>query len=243
MSSTASEAQLRRQLYWLRESWSWIMGQMVLSTPKRSTALDVGCGPGLVMELFSPLMDIVGVDIDPAMVRRARGRGLRAVVGDALQLPFADRSIDVVYCSFTLMWVGDAEKAVEEMARVARRCVVCLAEPDYGGRICHPPEVALMDRPLVDSLRAQGADPFAGRRLGRCMEVAGLKVECGVHSGVWSPSGFLRESEEEWASLANDVAGLVDDRTLSETRAAWDRASADGSLFLFNPVFYAIGRK
>ena len=60
---------------------------------------------------------------------------------------------------------------------------------------------------------------------------------------MWSPSGFLRESEEEWASLANDVAGLVDDRTLSETRAAWDRASADGSLFLFNPVFYAIGRK
>ena len=243
MSSTASEAQLRRQLYWLRESWSWIMGQRVLRAPERSTALDVGCGPGLVMELFSPLMDIVGVDIDPAMVRRARGRGLRAVVGDALQLPFADRSIDVVYCSFTLMWVGDAEKAVEEMARVARRCVVCLAEPDYGGRICHPPEVALMDRPLVDSLRAQGADPFAGRRLGRCMEVAGLKVECGVHSGVWSPSGFQRESEEEWASLANDVAGLVDDRTLSETRAAWDRASADGSLFLFNPVFYAIGRK
>jgi len=209
----------------------------------RPSALDVGCGPGLLMVLFSPTFDVKGMDLDPEMVRTARGRELDVVQGDAMAIPFVNGSFDVVYCSFTLLWLGDPQKAVREMARASRRFVVLLAEPDYGGRISEPKEVAELDRYLVGSLVGQGADPFVGRKLGAIMEAAGLEVELGVHPGVWSPGQLRDEANEEWASIANAVRDIVDPETLESARSAWDRALADRSLFLFNPVFYAIGRK
>ena len=106
-----------------------------------------------------------------------------------------------------------------------------------------PKEVAGLDRYLVGSLLKQGADPFIGRKLGAIMEAAGLEVELGVHPGVWSPDQLRDEASDEWASIANAVRDVVDRRTLESARSAWDRALADRSLFLFNPVFYAIGRK
>jgi SAM-dependent methyltransferase len=245
--SVTPEGQLRRQLAWLRGSWTWLMRTKVLEClpgdDGRPTALDVGCGPGLVMELFSPLIDVKGMDIDPEMVRTARGRGMDVVHGDALHLPFDNASFDIVYCSFTLLWVRDPVKAIEEMARVAKRYVICLAEPDYGGRICHPKEVADLDVPLTDSMAEEGADPFIGRRIAHMMESAGLDVGSGVHPGIWSPGQLRKEADAEWASIANAVGDRVDDRTLKQARSAWDAAVADGSLFLFNPIFYAIGKK
>jgi hypothetical protein len=62
------ESQLRRQLSWLREPWLWIMQHRVIEG-KGQTALDVGCGPGLVMELFSPCLQATGLDIDTTMVK------------------------------------------------------------------------------------------------------------------------------------------------------------------------------
>ncbi|MCE5297304.1 MAG: class I SAM-dependent methyltransferase [Euryarchaeota archaeon] len=245
--SVTSEEQLRRQLAWLGESWHWIMRTKVLRDRScddgRPTALDVGCGPGLVMEMLSPLLDVKGVDIDPDMVRTANGRGMDAVQGDAMDLPFEDGSFDISYCSFTLLWVKDPALAMKEMARVSRRYVICLAEPDYGGRICHPKEVADLDGHLTDSLIEEGADPFIGRRLAHMMEMAGLAVDQGVHSGVWSPSQMREEAEAEWSSISKAVGNRADERTMERARSAWDKALADGSLFLFNPMFYAIGRK
>jgi SAM-dependent methyltransferase len=247
MTSVTSEQQLKRQLAWLSESWLWLMRKKISEelsgNGDRPTALDVGCGPGLVMELFRPSIDVTGIDIDPVMVRSARGRGLDAVRGDAMDLPFEDGSFDIVYCSFTLLWVKDPALALKEMARVSRRYVICLAEPDYGGRICHPKEVADLDRYLTDSLIEEGADPFIGRKIGHMMEMAGLAVELGVHSGVWSPEQLREEAEAEWRSISKAVGNRVDERTMERARSAWDKALADGSLFLFNPMFYAVGRK
>lgn len=231
----------------MREPWTWLMRNRVLERLEHAgpfpTTLDVGCGPGLVMELFSPFLDVMGLDIDPEMVRQVREKGMEAVQGDAQDLPFEDDSFDIAYCSFTMLWVNDPGKAIAEMARVARRCVVCLAEPDYGGRICSPPEVALLDEALVRSLRAEGADPFVGRKLILFMERTGLEVESGVHPGTWSPSQLRDDARAEWDSLSRAVSGSVDAETMAKARSAWDRSLADGSLFMFNPVFYAIGWK
>jgi SAM-dependent methyltransferase len=244
--SVTSDEQLSRQLNWMRESWSWLMRTKVLEgTPQgyRPTALDVGCGPGLVMELFAPDLEIMGMDIDLEMVRRARDRGFGTVLGDASDLPFEDDSFDVVYCSFTLLWVDDPSKAVREMCRVSRRSVVCLAEPDYGGRVVHPREVADLDPYLTGSLVQEGADPFIGRKLGAMLEAAGLEVEMGVHPGVWSPAQLRREAGAEWDSIQRAVRETAGEGMVQRAKAAWDRASADGTLFLFNPTFYALGRK
>lgn len=207
------------------------------------TALDVGCGPGLVMELLSPWLEVTGLDIDPQMIKRTREKGMRAVVGDVTRLPFEDDSFDIVYCSFTLLWAKDLKGAIEEMARVARSSVVCLAEPDYGGRVCHPREVEELDGPLIESLREEGADPLVGRKIAPLMERAGLIVESGMHSGAWSPTQMLSEADAEWLSLSHAVQGRVDEAILEKARIAWDKAKADGTLCLFNPVLYAIGHK
>ena len=231
----------------MKESWLWLMRTKVHENIEleavKPKALDVGCGPGLVMELLSSMFDVQGIDSDPNMVRMVRERGYDAVQGDAVSLPFQDGSFDIVYCSFTLLWVSEPQTMIQEMARVSRDYVVFLAEPDYGGRICHPEELLVLDRCLVGSLVDEGADPFIGRKLGMMMKSAGLEVDMGVHSGVWSPDQLRKEAEAEWKSMAEAVKDLIDMNDLERTKAAWDRALADGSLFLFNPVFYAIGRK
>ena len=199
------------------------------------TALDVcGRGPGLVMELLSPFLDVMGLDIDQEMVRQVRAKGMEAVLGDAQDLPFKDDSFDLVYCSFTMMWLPDQQKAVQEMARVARQCVVCLAEPDYGRRICSPPEVSRLDKGLIRSLRAEGADPFTGRRLDRLMRKVGLEVDFEAYGGKWTGAQLREEAEAEWNSLSKAVEGFVDTETLERARAAWDAALADDKLVLIN---------
>jgi SAM-dependent methyltransferase len=209
----------------------------------KPTALDVGCGPGLVMELFSRSLDVKGIDKNPDMVGRAKARSMDAVLGDVSALPFENGSFDIAYCSFTMLWVKDPQKAIEEMTRVSSKFVVCLAEPDYGGRFCHPKEVADLDRHLVDSLREEGADPFIGRKVGQMMEKAGLEVEIGTHPGAWSPEQLRSEAKDEWDSIFSAVKERASPVEIERARSAWGRSLADGSLFLFNPVFYAIGRK
>jgi SAM-dependent methyltransferase len=242
-----TQYQLKRQLDWMREPWLWLLRSSVLNQMKngemKPTALDVGCGPGLVMQLFSQTLDVRGVDIDPEMVRMAQQNGLDVVQGDAANLPFDDNSFDVVYCSFTLLWIKDPQRALREMTRVSRRFVICLAEPDYGGRICYPKEVADLDPLLVASLKDRGADPYIGRRLCGLMETAGLTVQTGINPGIWSSDQLRREADAEWDSIVNDIVDRIDKDSLAKAKAAWVSALADRSLFLFNPVFYAIGEK
>lgn len=61
-------------------------------------------------------------------VGRERQPGLPFVAGDALHLPFADRSLDAITVSFGLRNTADPLAALEEMRRVVRpggRLVVC----------------------------------------------------------------------------------------------------------------------
>ena len=90
--------------------------------------LDVGAGSGELLEVAremiknpSPLL--VGVDINRASVNTVAARaGIVAVQGDALTLPFADSSFDMVVCSLFLHHLTDdrAVNLIREMYRVAR---------------------------------------------------------------------------------------------------------------------------
>lgn len=74
------------------------------------TALDIGCGDGLlVRDLAAKVPRVVGIDVDAPSIERARGEvaGLpgdpvELVVGDALTYPFARGSFDVVASVATL---------------------------------------------------------------------------------------------------------------------------------------------
>lgn len=101
------------------------------------SVLDVGAGSGELLRTIARsrrrrnlASQLVGLDLNPvsalALARESAGfPEIRAVRGDALRMPFADRSFDFVFSSlFAHHLPDDAIVAVlGEMARVARRGV------------------------------------------------------------------------------------------------------------------------
>ena len=97
------------------------------------TVLDVGSGSGDIPEAIRQMVpdraiQVVALDRDATAVASARGRSLSVVQGDALRLPFADRTIDlVVAVKFAHHFHGPSlEYLLGEMARVARHRVLVL---------------------------------------------------------------------------------------------------------------------
>jgi SAM-dependent methyltransferase len=122
--------------------------------------------------------------------------------------------------------------------------VLACAEPDYGGRVDHPPEMVSLGRLQAEALRQQGADPEIGRRLGELFVAAGLQATVGVMAGRWSlPASTDEGFEAEWAMREHDLAGLVPSEELCRLRSADRLALADGQRTLFVPTFYALGKK
>ncbi len=84
--------------------------------------LDLATGSGdlaLAIARWLPKAKIVGADFAPEMLEIARAKGVReTVLGDALALPFADRSFDCVTIAFGLRNVADWRGALREMARI-----------------------------------------------------------------------------------------------------------------------------
>ncbi|WP_338413757.1 class I SAM-dependent methyltransferase [uncultured Sphaerotilus sp.] len=90
--------------------------------------LDVACGTGIVAREAAPLVgeggQVVALDMNPAML--AVGRSLPAPAGaaidwregNAMALPFADRSFDTVLCQHGLQFFPDRVGALREIRRV-----------------------------------------------------------------------------------------------------------------------------
>jgi SAM-dependent methyltransferase len=62
--------------------------------------LDVGCGPGILAELYPKKSNIVGLDFSVSMLRSAKNRIRQLVLGDSLNLPFNGETFEVVTCFF-----------------------------------------------------------------------------------------------------------------------------------------------
>ena len=95
------------------------------------SALDVGCGEGVLTERFAERLGsgrVVGIDLDDAALhaewaRRSRPNlEFRAFAGP--DLPFDDNEFDIVSALEVLEHVPDPEHTLAEMTRVARRHVL-----------------------------------------------------------------------------------------------------------------------
>jgi demethylmenaquinone methyltransferase / 2-methoxy-6-polyprenyl-1,4-benzoquinol methylase len=90
--------------------------------------LDVGCGTADLSLVFSGLGPVVGCDFcHPMLLVGAQkiahnntGRSVTLLGADALMLPFADASFDVVVSAFVLRNLGDIDQGLREMRRVLR---------------------------------------------------------------------------------------------------------------------------
>jgi len=100
----------------------------------KTDLFDEAVGTGLVPWLAERAEHVVGVDVSPAVARRAalRNPGLESVVADVRMLPFDDRSFDLVVSNSTLDHFptrSAIDEGLRELARVLRpggRLVVTL---------------------------------------------------------------------------------------------------------------------
>jgi ubiquinone/menaquinone biosynthesis C-methylase UbiE len=90
--------------------------------------IDVGCGPGIVLEALARRGgEVVGVDATPEMVRQAEDRcrqanlsGVKVLLGLAEKLPFPDGRFDAAVGRLTLHHVRDPRAVLAEMTRVLK---------------------------------------------------------------------------------------------------------------------------
>jgi phosphatidylethanolamine/phosphatidyl-N-methylethanolamine N-methyltransferase len=95
---------------------------------RHGRVLEVGVGTGLSLPSYRRDLEIVGIDLSPEMLDKARERvatdRLTNVTGlhemDASDLKFPDGSFDTVVAMYVMTVVPDPEKVMRELSRVCR---------------------------------------------------------------------------------------------------------------------------
>jgi SAM-dependent methyltransferase len=233
--------------------WTADLRARLLALPQARAAgsvLEVGSGTGAItLDLHSRTeARLVGIDRDHASnayaTRRDPATRFATAMGE--HLPFAWGAFDMSCCHFLLLWVQEPPAVLSEMVRVTAPggAVLCLAEPDYGGRIEYPDSLAALGSAQESALRRQGADTRLGRRLRHLLVQAGLaSVEVGVLGGEWraGADASAQEANLEWKTLADDLAGDMPPEALGDLRRKLTAARDEGRHLLFIPTFYGWG--
>lgn len=102
----------------------------VVSDLALARVLDVGASTGAIdAELALHCGEVCGIDIDSHAVKAARKNfvagNLSFKIGDAMALPAADLSVDVVICAHVYEHVPNAMRLMSEIARVLKPAGVC----------------------------------------------------------------------------------------------------------------------
>jgi ubiquinone/menaquinone biosynthesis C-methylase UbiE len=237
------DQRFRQQAGWTFSARHYLLEKAALGNEAR--ILDIGCGTGAVLaELASEFPRSVGIDINQEYLLWFREQSPRVLLtgADGYQLPFPVNSFDLVCCHFLLLWLKDPAAVIDEAIRVCKPggILLVLAEPDYGGRIDHPPALQVLGEAQTQSLIDQGADPYIGRKLAgiassfsrlRDIEVGILGYQASLHdkNSFW---------EREWEILADDIRDRFPTEDLEDLKRVDQEARANGSRVLYVPTFY-----
>ena len=101
-----------------------VVRKLLPQLPLDASVLDVACGTGdLSIEIFEAKQSrVVGIDFCRPMleVAKTKTQAISFVEGDALRLPFADRSFDLVTIGFGLRNLSHRERGLRELQRVLK---------------------------------------------------------------------------------------------------------------------------
>jgi ubiquinone/menaquinone biosynthesis C-methylase UbiE len=92
--------------------------------PQSRNLLDIGCGEGLMTNLFKADFK-VGVDISANKIKRARKKKeIYYVVADAHHLPFKEKFFEISICTETLEHLASPEMVFKEMSGVTSKNII-----------------------------------------------------------------------------------------------------------------------
>jgi phosphatidylethanolamine/phosphatidyl-N-methylethanolamine N-methyltransferase len=133
MDEEAIRSAYRRWAPVYDHTFGWVAAEgrkhsVELINRSRGRVLEVGVGTGLSLPAYGRHLEIVGIDLSPEMLEKARERiaeerltnisGLHEM--DASDLKFADASFDTVVAMYVMTVVPDPEKVMRELSRVCR---------------------------------------------------------------------------------------------------------------------------
>jgi ubiquinone/menaquinone biosynthesis C-methylase UbiE len=109
-----------------------IAADIAAVAPSGARLLEVGCGPGRLSILLARRygFDVTGLDLDPAMIERARANAERAgngeggrpsfLIADVSSLALPDASFDVIVSTLSMHHWTDPTAGLDEIGRVLR---------------------------------------------------------------------------------------------------------------------------
>ena len=110
--------------------------QLLAPLARDTRLLDSGCGTGALACALAPhVLEVVGVDADPASIKAASGSApanCSFLVGDATALAFPDESFSMGGCLRVLHHVARPDRVVSELARCTGRGGVVLIVDQLG---------------------------------------------------------------------------------------------------------------
>ena len=86
------------------------------------TILDAAAGRGLLAELLSKNHSVTAMDI----VVPKEYKEVEWIKGNLLNIPFPDKSFDMVICTHAIEHIRDYRRAISELRRVAKRYVIII---------------------------------------------------------------------------------------------------------------------
>jgi len=95
-----------------------------------ATLADIGCSTGIILNFLADyIKEAVGFDIDKGAIGFAQhnyqNHKIRFQEGDALKIPLASETTDIVICGHVYEHVPDQEKLVSEIYRILKRGGIC----------------------------------------------------------------------------------------------------------------------
>lgn len=124
------EAEQQRRYYELGRSYWWLAGKYriihdvllrLLPPGSKRRLLDLGCGPGNMLDFLAGQGDVFGSDYSADALRFCRGRGYERVFrADFHRLPLKPAAFDVVTCIDVIEHLAEDRRAIDELFEAIR---------------------------------------------------------------------------------------------------------------------------
>lgn len=233
-ASLPSAILLERQARWLAPARARLLRWAGIA--HCHSVLDLGAGRGMVTAELARRSSgyVYALDISrSALYETPENTSVIRIVGNAHKLPFKNRSLELVFSQFTLLWTGELSSSLSEIRRVLKRGgKLCAIEPDYRALIEHPPGVATADVWLA-ALERAGASSDVGRRLPALLEQQGFDVDVRLLDQLLPPSRLRFAMLRELSLTGEELARIEAAEKVALTLDGWQQLS-HLPLFLVN---------